>query len=151
MCSIPSHTWWFIPIKPSQPYPNYTSIWDFCHFTLLQFSSWTNRQRFMPKSCLTQPRVLAPTTRNFRESLFFGLRWVAQTFLTTCPGWPEEHRPCVQEPVREAPGQVGEGGDGRPLQEYLAWPSSTWQESMSLRSMSLYLMSILSKISFHPS
>ena len=53
-------------------------------------------------------------------------------------GGLEKHRPCVQEPVWEAPGQVGEGGDGGPLQEHLARPPSPWQNSMSLRSSEIF-------------
>ena len=72
------------------------------------------------------------------------VEWIFNFKLSS--GGLEKHRPCVQEPVWEAPGQVGEGGDGRPLQEHLAWthPPSTswtpWQEQMRQRQAVLTLV-----------
>ena len=88
-------------------------------YIYLQFSFWTSHLRFMPKSCLRRPRGSEPTTRNFRGSLCWELRWIENLFAfvfkedksISPPGGPEEHRPCVQEPVWEAPWQAGEAGD----------------------------------------
>ena len=82
-CSIPIPTWWSNPISllAQRRYIHLTCRFSSSNSTILQFSSWTNRQRFMRRSCLTQLRVSAPTTRNFRESLFSELKWVAPTSL----------------------------------------------------------------------
>ena len=61
-------------------------------YIYLQFSFWTSHLRFMPKSCLRRPRGSEPTTRNFRGSLCWELRWIENLFvfkedkinLTTC-------------------------------------------------------------------
>ena len=50
-------------------------------YIYIQFSFWTSHLRFMPKSCLRRPRGSEPTTRNFRGSLCWELRWIENLFV----------------------------------------------------------------------